>query len=209
MFNEFICIFRRYCELSQEDVANAARIPLEKYKEYEYGLNDPDSETLRRLAAVFGLKESVFNLGIEPMQKTLEMFEPKAPDENIFKTPEDRASVRLLVNMLTKDESRLLLLYRTASRKQKNKIMKTAMQSLSCMDAVTEAEIDEYLLSLEGTYAHGAEKLAEEYDTTYEEANMKLKKLFSNDSWIKIKSEIMDTVDNMLKNIVKEEFSKQ
>lgn len=209
MFNEFICVFRRYCNLSQEDVARAARIPLEKYREYEYGLDDPDSETCTRIAKIFGLDESVFKLGIEPMQKTLEMFEPKYPDESMFKTPEDRANVRLLVNMLTKEEARLLLLYRTASRKQKNKIMKTAMQSLSCMDAVTEEELDEYLLNLEGTYAHQAEKLAEEYNTTYDEANIKLNNIFNNDSWKKIKSEIINTVDEMIENIVKEEFSKQ
>lgn len=208
MFNEFICIFRRYCNLTQEDVAAAARIPLDRYREYEYGLDEPDNETLKRLAKIFGLEESIFSLGIEPISKIVAMFEPKSPDENMFRTAEERENVKLLINMLSKDEARLLLLYRTASRKHRNRIMQTALKSMSAIDAVTEDEIDEYLLLLEGTYTHRTEKLAEEYNMSCEEANLKLKNIFDSKEWKQIKKEIENLIDTKIENMIKDEFDK-
>ena len=124
MFNEFICLFRRYCGLSQQEVADAAGLSIEKYRSYEYGLADPDEEALSRLSRVFGLKESVFNLGVEHIQKTFDMFEPRYADDNIFATAEDKAKVRLLLNMLEEDETRLILMFRTATDEQKKEILR-------------------------------------------------------------------------------------
>ena len=104
MFNEFICLFRRYCGLGQQEVADAAGMSIEKYRSYEYGLADPDEDALNRLSAVFGLKESVFSLGAQHVQKTFEMFEPRYADDNIFASAEDKAKVKLLLNMLEDEE---------------------------------------------------------------------------------------------------------
>lgn len=142
VFNEFICVFRRYCELEQEDVAAAARIPLETYLDYEYGLADPSNEELQRIAAVFGLEERVFELGIEPIRKTYEMFEPRPADENIFETAEDLEKVRLLVNKLSPDEARLVLFYRSADSEHKSIIAKAAADSLCGMGGCLQDEID-------------------------------------------------------------------
>ena len=124
MFNEFICLFRRYCGLGQQEVADAAGMSIEKYRSYEYGLADPDEDALNRLSAVFGLKESVFSLGAEHVQKTFEMFEPRYADDNIFATAEDKAKVKLLLNMLEDEETRLVLIFRTATDEQRAEIMK-------------------------------------------------------------------------------------
>lgn len=124
MFNEFICLFRRYCGLGQQEVADAAGMSIEKYRSYEYGLADPDEDALNRLSAVFGLKESVFSLGAQHVQKTFEMFEPRYADDNIFASAEDKAKVKLLLNMLEDEETRLVLMFRTATDEQRAEIMK-------------------------------------------------------------------------------------
>lgn len=206
MFNEFINLFRRYCGLSQQDVADAARISVEKYRSYEYGLADPDEETMRRLAKVFGLKDSVFELGIEHLTKTFEMFEPRYADDNIFKTAEDKAKVKLLVNMLEDDETRLLLLYRTASSKQKNIILQAAMQSVTNTDATVEDAINEHIMSIEGSCNTTAQELAREYNIGFEESVRKLEKVFNSDEWKQLQIDIITTIDKKLKTIIDEEF---
>lgn len=129
MVNEFICIFRRYCRLSQEDVAKAARIPIGKYREYEYCISEPTAEESKRIAAVYGLSEKDFNLGVESFKKTFTMFEPKSADLTLFETQEDMEKVKLLVNCLTDEEAKLVLFYRTASEDYKSQIMSLAQKS--------------------------------------------------------------------------------
>lgn len=209
MFNEFINLFRRYCGLSQQDVADAVRISVEKYRTYEYGLADPDEETLRRLAKVFGLKESVYELGIEHMAKTFEMFEPKYADENIFKTAEDKEKVRLLVNMLEEDETHLLLLYRTASSMQKNIILQAAMQSVSNADATVEDIVNEHIMSLEGSCNTTAVELADKYNIDFSQSVKKLEKVFSSDQWKQLQIDVIATIDEKLKTIIDEEFKNE
>lgn len=129
MFCEFINLFRRYCGLKQQDVADAAGLSLDRYRAYEYGLESPDDETLRKLEKVYGLKESVLDMSAEQREYTFAMFEPRYADDNIFATAEDKAKVKMMVNLLDDDEERLLLLYRTASEELRLRIMQTALNS--------------------------------------------------------------------------------
>lgn len=134
MVNEFISIFRRYCKLSQEDVAKAAKIPIGKYREYEYCISEPTAGESKRIAAVYGLSEEVFNLGMESFKKTYTMFEPKPVDFSIFETEEYIENVKLLVNCLSDDEAKLVLFYRTATEEYKTKIMALAKKSTETTD---------------------------------------------------------------------------
>ncbi len=209
MVNEFLRIFRRYCELSQEAVASAARISLEKYKQYEYGLDEPDKETMKRLLLVLGLPDSIEDLEFGTYDKSFEIFAPKKIDANMFKSTERCRQARLLINLLSEKEKQLVLLYRTASLKYKNKILSTALKSLSCADQIAEDNLTEYLLMLEGSYTKQADFVAEHYNMPKEDALNKTKEIFESVSWDKIKQEAEELINKRIREAIDSELSGQ
>lgn len=184
--------------MSQETVAAAARMPLNHYRDFENGDAEPTEDEYKMLAKVFGLSPDAFKVNLKPMLKTIEMFEPNF-DDNIFKTQKDREYTKLLVNMLSSDEVRLLTYYRTANSYFKNKMMAVAENSASFYDSVTEEYIESVI---DRTIATAGEEVYKEKGS---EISEKFRSVVTGEKGEEIKMQIKKIVemeiDDILKNI--------
>jgi len=111
MVHESIRIFRLYCELTVEMVAEVTGIPLSRYKKIELGEIEPSEKDAEKLARLFNVDVDNLLNGITDLSKYSVRQEI---DDGLFATEEIKQMVKLKITELSPKEKKLILLIRNS-----------------------------------------------------------------------------------------------
>lgn len=127
MVHESIRLFRLYCELSAEMVADVTGIPLSRYNKIELGEIEPSESEAEKLAGLFNVKPSellngIGDISVYSVRQTI--------DDNLFMTEEMKEAVKIKITDLSPEEKRLILLIRNSANSE------------SCLDEAIRIVLD-------------------------------------------------------------------
>lgn len=127
MVHESIRLYRLYCELSAEMVADVTGIPLSRYKKIELGEVEPSASDAEKLAKLFNVEVSELLNGITDLSRYSVR---QDIDNNVFMTDEMREMAKIKITDLSPDEKRLILLIRGSDN------------SINCLDEATRLVLE-------------------------------------------------------------------
>lgn len=117
MVHESIRIFRLYCELTPEMIAEVTGIPLSRYKKIEIGEIEPTEKDAEKLAKLFNVDVNDLLSGITDSSKYAVR---QDIDDNLFVSDEIKQSVKLTITELSPKEKKLILLIRNSDNSEIN-----------------------------------------------------------------------------------------
>lgn len=115
MVHESIRLFRLYCELTVEAVAEVTGIPLSRYKKIELGEIEPSEKDAESLAKLFNVEVADLLHGITDLSKYSVRQEI---DDDFFATEEIKQMVKLKITELSPKEKKLILLIRNSDNSE-------------------------------------------------------------------------------------------
>lgn len=115
MVHESIRLFRLYCELTAEMVAEVTGIPLSRYKKIELGEIEPSEKDAEKLAKLFNVDVTELLHGITDLSKYSVRQEI---DDSLFATEETKQMVKLKITELSPKEKKLILLIRNSDNSE-------------------------------------------------------------------------------------------